>query len=951
VRFGVRTARGLPSHLSHDERRDDSRRRRAARGYISRMRMSVVGLLLLACSSSTAPRAPSPAAAHEPAGELRVDRGLEPTEPALRLPRNFAPARYAATLVIDPANAGFDGAIAITGRVSERSSVIWLHAHQLRIKRAVANHGGAAIALTATQHGDELLELRAATPLAAGEWTLALDYTGVYDELNTTGAFKQTVRGAPYVYSQFEALYARRVFPCFDEPDSKVPWQLTLEIPAGLVAVSNTPVVREQAVASGRKRVEFAATKPLPSYLVAFGVGPFDVVDAGATRRGTHVRMIAMKGRAPEAAWAAKTTPRIVDLLEEFFGSPYPYEKVDLLAVPVTVGFGAMENAGLVTFTETLMLLDPAHAAKDREYSWLFVAAHELAHQWFGDLVTTAWWDDIWLNEGFANWVERKISARFEPAWHEELSETERRNSALHDDSLVSARQIRQPIVTPDDIINAFDGITYDKGASVLNMFESYVGHDVFLGGVRAYLKDHAFGNATSSEFAAAISKAAGTDLGPAFATFLEQAGAPEITATLVCDAGQAPRVALAQRRYVPPGAPVPAAGKPWIVPVCVAFDRGAETSAPGSREPRMETCTLLDAATGSIALDTRSCPRWVMPNVAGRGYYRNVYTAEQVVALRDQAWSALRPTEQSVAFFDVANAATHGTLPLSLALSFVPKLLATGDRVSIGAALDLPLGLHDLIPEALRASYEAWLRQTFGPAARKAGLAPSDTDSLDIEVVRSGLLDAVADLGRDPELVAAAVKLAEHWRTLPQAIRGRVLMIAAHARPQLFDRLLRELYTEDDRQRREEIVTALATTRDVAQQRAALGLLLDPKLDIRDTQGVLLAPRFEANRAVAQRYFQDHKDAILARLPSEGTTTGQAWVAALFTETCLAERRDEIAAYVTATFSRMQGGARVVEQDIEGMDQCIARRALIEPAIRDWLGGGGAGAAPRARK
>src|SRR5215468_1656401 len=334
------------------------------------MRIVLAVLGLVACSPPAPPVQPSPppAAAVRPAP---VDRGLEPPVPKLRLPRNFLPASYAATLAIDPAATGFDGTIAITGEVAQRSSVIWLHGHQLAIKRASAARRGAEVAFTATPHGDELLELRAAAPLESGTWTLAIDYTGTYDPLNTTGAFKQVVRGVPYVYSQFEALYARRVFPCLDEPDSKVPWQLTLDIPADQVAVSNTPIVREEARAGGKKRVTFARTKPLPSYLVAFGVGPFDVVDAGKTRSGTPVRIVVMKGRAGEAAWAAQTSARLIDLLEEFFGSPYPYEKMDMLAIPVTVGFGAMENAGLITYTETGILLDPQHGSRQREHAWI----------------------------------------------------------------------------------------------------------------------------------------------------------------------------------------------------------------------------------------------------------------------------------------------------------------------------------------------------------------------------------------------------------------------------------------------------------------------------------------------------------------------------------------------------------------------------------------------------
>jgi alanyl aminopeptidase len=895
------------------------------------MRMCLAVLCLVACSSPRSPVQPSPPVAVA-ARAAPPDRGLEPPVPRLRLPRNFRPVSYAATLAIDPAATGFAGTIAITGEVAQRSSVIWLHGHQLAIKRASATRGGAEVALTATPHGDELLELRAAAPLEPGAWTLAIDYTGTYDPLNTTGAFKQVVRGVPYVYSQFEALYARRVFPCFDEPDRKVPWQLTLDVPADQVAVSNTPIVREEARAGGKKRVTFARTKPLPSYLVAFGVGPFDVVDAGKTRSGTPVRIVAMKGRAGEAGWAAQTTRRLIDLLEEFFGSPYPYEKMDMLAIPIAVGFGAMENAGLITFTETLILLDPRHGSRRREHDWITVAAHELAHQWFGDLVTMAWWDDIWLNEGFANWVESKIAARFEPDWHEELAEIGERAGALEDDSLVSARQIRQPIVTPDDILNAFDGITYNKGASVLNMFERYLGHDVFLRGVRNYLAEHAFGNATSGEFAAAISKAAGVDVGAAFATFLEQPGAPEITAALVCDRDRPPRVALSQQRYVPPGSPTPPATRPWIVPVCVAFERAGK---------RAEACTLLSAATGELELEAPSCPRWVMPNLGGRGYYRTAYTAAQVTALRDQAWPQLQPTERRAVFVDVASAASLGKLPLALALSFVPRQLAVGDRFSVGEAIGLPLGLRPFVPDELRPRYEGWLRTAFGPTARKAGLSPRDGDSLDVETVRDNLVYAVGGIGRDPALSAEVVKLSERWRDLPQGIRVTVLALAARTSPAAFDRLFQEVFSEDDRGRRGDLINALAGVRDVVHQTAVLGLMLDDRLDIRDTAFVLFGAEDEANRVVAQRYFQDHKDAILKRIPSDGTATGQAWLAGVFTASCSPARRDEIVDYVTRTFAGMPGGARTVQQSIEVMDHCIARRQLIEPEIRRWLGGG----------
>jgi alanyl aminopeptidase len=890
--------------------------------------MSLVVLGLLACSSPAAPVRPSPVAA-PPAEPAQADRGLEPPTPVLRLPRNFLPTSYAATLAIDPAVAGFDGTVAITGTVAARSSVIWLHGHGLKIARAVASQGGVEVALTATPHGAELLAFRAATPLAAGTWTLTISYAGVYDELNTSGVFKQTVAGAPYIYTQFEALYARRAFPCFDEPDSKVPWKLTLDVPATLVAVSNTPIEREHPLAGGKKRVEFAVTKPLPSYLVAFGIGPFDVIDAGKTHGGVPVRILTLQGRAAEGAWAARTSAPLLDLLEELFGSPYPYEKMDMLAIPITVGFGAMENAGLITFTETLMLIDPKQGSREREYDWISVAAHELAHQWFGNLVTMAWWDDIWLNEGFANWIAHKIAARFAPAWREELSELWDRNSALDSDSLVSARQIRQPIAVPDDILNVFDGITYNKGASVLNMFEGYVGRDVFQRGVRAYLAQHAFGNATSADFAAAISAAAGKPVGPALATFLEQAGAPELTTTLVCGDG-APRLAVTQQRYVPPGSPPPAEGKPWIVPVCVAFDRGGQ---------RAETCALVDAATSTITLDAPSCPRWAMPNVNGRGYYRVAYSPADVLALRDRAWPQLRAAERQAVFFDVASAAMLGKQPLSVALSFLPRLLASGDRTSTRSATQLAQALRAVVPDELQAKYEAWMRRTFGPAARKAGLSPKPGDSLDVEVARVALVNAAATVGGDPALSAEAIRLAAGWRDLPQAMRGEVIALAANASPRVFERLRGEVFTESDRSRRGQLIAAISAVADVTRQRAALELMLDPKVDIRETQWMLFSATREANRVVAQQFFKEHKDEILQRIPSEGTASGQAFLAFVFTQSCERARRDEIASYVTTTFSRMDGGTRVVQQAVEGMDQCIARRGLVDAEVRAWLG------------
>jgi alanyl aminopeptidase len=896
-------------------------------------------LLLAACpappSAPTGPPSRVVVEAPVPDAAQAAVEHAPAAEPTLRLPREFLPTGYAARLAIDPARSTFDGTITIAGDVAAKTEVVWLHGRHLAIKSAAASRGDPfatpapiGSALTVTPHGEDLLELRADPPLEPDHWRLQLDYTGELDEINTTGAFKEKVGKTPYVYTQFEALYARRVFPCLDEPDSKVPWQLTLDVPKGDIAVSNTPMVKDTPMGDSH-RVEFAPTPPLPSYLVAFGVGPFDIVSAGTTKRGTPVRIITMKDRGAEAAYAAKTTPRLVDLLEDWFSMPYPYPKLDILVVPITVGFGAMENAGLITFTERRVLME-GKPSWERRARYARVAAHELSHQWFGDLVTTAWWDDIWLNEGFANWLENKITAKFEPAWHAEQNELDERLDALRADALTTARRIRQPIETPGDILNVFDGITYDKGASVLDMFESYVGAETFQKGVREYVAARANGNATSADFVAAISKVAGKDLAPAFATFLDQGGAPQLEMTLEC--GRATHVDVVQQRFVPPGSGAPAPTKPWLVPVCVAYERDGK---------RAEACGQLDGPGGAIALDTKTCPRWVMPNVNARGYYTTLLAGVQVSALRDEAWPLLTWTERRGVFHDAMQTAeTHPTkVPLALALSLVPKLLTGGDRFTIDDAIALPAALDMFVADDQRPKYEAWHRMTFGPGATKLGLVPKDSDDLDAELSRQQLIHAAVWIGREPELVKQAVELGKAWRDAPDAMRPALLQIAADADAELFDRIRAELKAEPKRHQRDIIYTALSQVRDPKRYEAALPVVLDPALDVRESIDVLFEAGRE-DRPTARAFYVAHEAELDQRLPKDETARGIVAAARLFTSACDLAHRDDIADFVTKTFAARPGGQRVVNNVIEDMDQCIARRNLLDPGIRGWLNG-----------
>ena len=872
-------------------------------------------------------------ACHAPAQQpspLPPSSVADPEVPALRLPRNFTAISYTAELSIDPSRPSFDGKIAILGALTEPSSVIWLHGRHLRVRRAAAWHGTTHTAIAVRPRGDDLLELRPERTLDRGGWRLDLEYSGDIDDVSTVGMFKLTSDQQPYVFTQFEATYARRVFPCIDEPDSKVPWQLTVEVPAADLAVSNTPVVSDTP--HGKlHRVEFDQTKPLPAYLVALAVGPFDVVSAGATSRGMPVQIYTPKGRDSEVTYAAATATRLIEQLESWFGTAFPYPKLDFLTVPIP-GFGGMENAGLITIEQTYINLDP-HPSWQRRATWIRFASHELAHQWFGDLVTAAWWNDIWLNEGFARWMENKITAEFQPAWHGDISVLDTRASALTADSVMSARRIRQAIETPDDIPNAFDHITYDKGATILQLFSDYLGSEVFQAGVRAYLANRAWGNATSNDFVGAISKVAGKDVSPAFARFFDQAGAPELELMVVCGGG-APRVEFSQTRFVPPGSGTISETKPWILPVCIAYDNGGK---------RAEACTMLEQDSSALTLDTATCPRWIMANVNGSGYFYTRYTAAQLMRLRDEAWPLLLHTERLAIFDDVVNEVrflpSGSRLPLELALSLVPKLVSIGDRFAVGRALQLPRVLDPFVIDAQRPQFEAWYRRTFGASARRVGFWPRTTDDLDAEVTRTGLLRAVARTGRDPDLISQAVQVAKSWRELPEAIRGTVLDIAVDSDPQTFEQVRTELTSERRRDHRALMIRALAQVRDSGRYAAALATALNPSVDFRETQPIVFNPTTPATQAVAEAYYRDHKAECDSRLPADDVTgAGAEAVAKLFAQACDPDRRDAMVDYLTQNVSSRPGGARVVAQYIERLDQCIASRALLEPEIRAWL-------------
>ena len=857
-----------------------------------------------------------------------------PEPPTLRLPTTAAPTGYAVELTIDPAKDRFRGTVWIDLRVKEKTSLLWLNARDLEIVSASVVVADRTLAVKTVPGGENYAGFSFAKPLPAGVARLKIDYTGKLDETSTQGLFREKDGEDWYAFSMFEATDARRAFPCYDEPGYKVPWQLTLRIPPGTTAVSNTPIEHESPAADGGRVVRFKKTEPLPSYLVALGVGPFDYLDAGtAGSKHTKIRIVTPRGKASQGRYAAQTTKPLLEMLEAYFGIPYPYEKLDHLAVPQSITFGAEENAGLISWNERALIAPPSEetiAFQRRQASY---NAHEMAHQWFGDLVTMQWWDDVWLNESFATWMADRTIAAWKPEWGTAVDRVVDRSDVMYEDTLVSAPKIRQEVETAEAIDSAISGIIYQKGAAVLTMFEAWIGAPQFQKGVHDYLEAHRFGNATESDFLKAIEAASRPGVSAAFQTFIDQAGVPLVDVTLDC-AGGAPRLALTQARLLPLGSKG-TGEEVWQIPVCSR----AGGAAPGGER----ACTLLTARSGAAPAPTSSCPGWLLANDGEAGYYRARYGGDLLTKLLTVADTALTLPERVGIIRDEGALAAAGAVPMSDALALVPRFSGAPEGETVLATVQIADHVREhLVPAESRPNYARFVSKMYGARARELGFAARSGESESTQLLRVQLVPFVAEEGNEPELVAEARRLTLRWLDDHAAVgadmSGRVLQVAAtHGDRDLFDRIHAAAKKEKDRRDIQRLLSALGSFRDPALAREALGLFLSKEFDAREAYGILFAAsRDEDNKALVWDFVKTNYDAIVARMPREIT----GFVPYLGAGFCDAEHRAEVAAFFQERVAKLPGGTRALAQALETIDLCIASRSAQEPGVREFLKG-----------
>jgi hypothetical protein len=850
----------------------------------------------------------------------------DPAAPKGKLPDAAKPIAYRLDFTILPDQPRFSGHDEIDISVKAATKSLYLHGRDLNVSKAVALVGGKAIAATWTQVDKTgVVRLDFAAPLPAGAATLVFDYDGAFGS-DASGLYHIKVGDIWYSWTQFESIDARAAYPGFDEPGFKTPFKISITTTPGYKTASNAP---EASVtrAGALEKHQFAATRPLPTYLVALITGPF-LNQTGAVpptpERAAPLPLgvFATQAQAGKLDYVMAESPRIVSLLEKYFGEPFPFPKLDQIASPVMPG--AMENAGADTYGDGIILLDKGAPTGQRQ-EFGMVVAHELSHQWFGDLVSPAWWDDIWLNESFANWMGYRIGNEWRPELNIGVGALDEGFRAMNTDALEVGRPIHQPITENSQIDGAFDNITYGKGGHVISMIAAYLGDEKFKAGVRLHLKRHAYGNATSEQFFQSLADGAQDPrVLTAMKSFVDQQGVP-----VVDIARQGGKLVATQSRYAFFGSSPKA--EQWTIPLCLRVDTA-------------KSCTLLDkpvttlSATGSGGV--------IMPNVGGTGYYRFNLAAADWQALIG-TFATLSPGEAIAADDSLWAAFRAGKAPVSWLVTAAKNLAANPDS---GASVDggsrlAGLKLRGLIGPESDAAYRRLMDATYAPRLAAIGFDPAAGahlgDTPDKQKLRQNLVGFVVEEGHDAavsaKLEAAADKyLAGDKQAIDQAYLGAGLgaVVTKGGLPAAKKLVEIGLASEDPVLRQSALGAAAGSGRtDVAQY--LLGLS-DPRLRPFDRIGLIFGlATSEGTADFTGEWILTNYDTLLAG--SNGIFITSRLPQALAFQ-CGADRADRIDRLLGPKIRAAGAGVLTFERTIETIRHCgdlkAAKSAEIAAAI-----------------
>jgi len=841
--------------------------------------------IFLAC----APAAPHPVAPHT--------TGSAPAASRVGLPDETIPLRYDLSLDVDPAKDFFSGHVAIAIKQLAAVEHIVLHARAMKIDRATIDKqpvGTAARFAFGGKEEPEELVLDART--LPGEHTIEIDYTAPFNK-QLRGLYKVTQGGKSWAFTQLEAVDARRMFPSFDEPRFKTPFALHVRAPAEMKAISNYPLADRNGGAWN-----FAPTLPLPTYLVALAVGDLDVTDG--PKDPVPIRIITVPGKGNLGALSLDAAAAYLKILGNYFNRPYPYPKLDIAAVP-DFGPGAMENAGLVTFREELLLLDPKSAPLLAERRMESVMAHELAHQWFGDLVTMKWWDDIWLNEGFATWMSSKAVDERKPAQNSRAELAGVVLNVMSSDALASARPVRVPVATSDAILESGGWTAYQKGSAVLAMLEAHAGEGPFRDGLRAYIKSHELGTVTSDDLLASLGGTTGKDLSPIARSFIGQRGVPIVDVSCANE-----NIHLAQRPLHALGSKSNEA-QSWTIPICMRTDLPAPI------------CLVLQ--TQSTDVPVSKCPRWIEPNAAQKGYFRWSLPAPMLAALAKE--KSLGEEERMALISNTWALVQTGDVDPKRALDVLADMDVAHEssRLVIEQAIALLFGVRDaFVTEENAAAFRAFVVRVLKPALASVGEEPAEKESTERRIARLSITAALFDLGSDASVRATAEarvkKYLQNTSSIDPDLAGLALRISARSGGAATPTVIRERLARATPSERVMLVAALGSSSDLPN---ALADVLTGAIRAGDFRYLLgAASRQLDSRAAFVAWVMKHYADLGTKLGGVGG------LASLVGWTCDRKVQSEVADFFQSRLAKLEGAQRPFDEGKEQSDLCIELRA-----------------------